>query len=154
MRVVVGKAPDWQRPIEQSSYVVRGRRNKVTLYGNRQGLEGDLAVATRSDAERRSLHMLLDSGNVLLWQATPGMGVDDMYVTVGAVPEARMGGVAQDQWRTWTLPMIETDIPATTAVNGAAGRTWQDILTEFATWQKVLDTYATWEDVLLDKRRG
>ncbi|MCX4816780.1 hypothetical protein OG601_47530 [Streptomyces sp. NBC_01239] len=153
-KVIVAKAPDWQRPIEQASFVIRGRRNKVTLYGNRQGLEGDLAIATRSDAERRSLHMLLDSGNVLLWQAAPGMGVDDMYVTVGAVPEARMGGVAQDQWRTWTLPLIETDMPVTTAVNGAAGRTWQDILTEFDTWQQVLDTYATWENVLLDKRRG
>lgn len=153
-RVLVGKAPDWTRPIDQSSFVVRGRRNKVTLYGERNGLEGDLAIATRSDAERRALHLLLDSGNTLLWQAAPGMGVDDMYVTVGAVPEARMGGAAQDVWRTWTLPLIETDMPVTTAVAGAAGRTWQDILTEFDTWQDVLDTYATGEDVLLDKRTG
>ncbi|MFJ9633839.1 hypothetical protein ACIRU8_39705 [Streptomyces sp. NPDC101175] len=154
MRVLVRQAPDWSRPIDQSSYVVRGRRNKVTLYGVRQGLEGDLGIATRSDAERRALHMLLDSGNVLLWQAAPGMGVDDMYVTVGAAPEARMGGIAQDVWRTWTLPLIETDMPITTAVNGAAGRTWQDILTEFDTWQDVMNTYATWEDVLLDNRTG
>ena len=154
MRVMVGKAPDWQRPIDQSSYVVRGRRNKVTLYGQRQGLEGDLAVTTRSDEERRGLHQLLNPGNVLLWQAVPGMGVDDMYVTVAAVPEARFGALAQDEWRTWTLPLIETDMPVTTAVNGAAGRTWQDILTEFATWQDVLTTYATWEDVLLDQRTG
>jgi len=153
-RVLVGKAPDWTRPIDQTSFVVRGRRNKVTLYGERNGLEGDLAIATRSDEERRALHLLLDSGNTLLWQATPGMGVDDMYVTVGAVPEARMGGVAQDVWRTWTLPLIETDMPVTTAVAGAAGRTWQDILTEFDTWQDVLNAYATWEDVLLDKRTG
>lgn len=153
-KVLVGKAPDWQRPIEQASFVIRGRRNKVTLYGSRQGLEGDLAVATRSDEERRALHQLLDSGNVLLWQAVPGMGVDDMYVTVGAVPEARFGTLAQDEWRTWTLPLIETDMPVTTAVNGAAGRTWQDILTEFDTWQDALDAYATWEAVLLDQRRG
>jgi hypothetical protein len=153
-KVLVGKAPDWQRPIEQASFVIRGRRNKVTLYGSRQGLEGDLAVATRSDEERRALHQLLDSGNILLWQAVPGMGVDDMYVTVGAVPEARFGTLAQDEWRTWTLPLIETDMPVTTAVNGAAGRTWQDILTEFDTWQDALDAYATWEAVLLDQRRG
>jgi hypothetical protein len=153
-KVLVGKAPDWQRPIEQASFVIRGRRNKVTLYGSRQGLEGDLAVATRSDEERRALHQLLDSGNVLLWQAAPGMGVDDMYVTVGAVPETRFGTRAQDEWRTWTLPLIETDMPVTTAVNGAAGRTWQDVLTVFDTWQDVLDAYATWEAVLLDQRRG
>lgn len=154
LRVLVGKAPDWQRPIDQTAYVIRGRRNKVVLYGKRQGLEGDLAIATRSNEERKALHLLLDSGNVLLWQAVPGMGVDDMYVNVGAVPEARFGALAQDEWRTWTLPLTETDMPVTTAVNGAAGRTWQDVLTEFDTWQDVLNAYATWEAVLLDQRTG
>ena len=45
-------------------------------------------------------------------------------------------------------------MPTTVGVNGATGRTWQDVLTEFATWQDVLDTYATWEDVFLDRRTG
>lgn len=152
MLVMVESAPDWQRPIEQAAFVVRGRRNKVVLSGRRQGLEGDLVIRTRSDEERRALHLLLDSGNVLLWQATPGMGVDDMYVNVSAVPEARVAKLAQDQWRAWTLPLIEADMPVTTGINGAAGRTWQDVLTEFTTWQDVLDTYATWEDVFLDRR--
>lgn len=153
-KVLVGKAPDWQRPADQGTFVIRGRRNKVVLSGKRQGLEGDLAIATRSDEERRALHLLLDSGNTLLWQAAPGMGVDDMYVAAGQVTESRFGARAQDEWRTWTLPLTETDMPVTTAVNGAAGRTWQDVLTEFDTWQDVLNTYATWEDVLLDQRTG
>ena len=153
-KVLVSKPPDWQRPIEQSSYIVRGRRNKVILSGQRQGLEGDLVIWTRSDEERRALHLLLDSGNTLLWQAVPGLGVDDMYVNVAQVTESRVGGPAQEPWRTWTLPLTEADMPITTGVNGARGRTWQDILTEFATWQDVLNTYATWEDVLLDRRKG
>jgi hypothetical protein len=152
MKVLVQAAPDWQRPIEQATFVVRGRRNKVVLSGRRNGLEGDLAVWTRSDEERRALHLLLDSGNILLWQAVPGMGVDDMYVAVAEITEGRVGGLAQDVWRTWTLPLTETDMPVTTVVNGAAGRTWQDELTEFDTWQDVRTTYATWEDVLLDRR--
>ncbi|MFF9175987.1 hypothetical protein [Streptomyces sp. NPDC014793] len=151
--VMVAKAPDWQRPIEQASFVVRGRRNKVVLSGRRQGLEGDLAIWTRSDEERQALHLLVDSGNTLLWQAAPGMGVDDMYVNVAEVTEARVGGPAQEPWRAWTIPFVEADMPSTTGVNGARGRTWQDILTEFRTWQSVLDTYATWEDVLLDRRK-
>lgn len=153
-RVLMQRAPDWQRPIEQSAYVVRGRRNKVVLSGSRQGLEGDLAIWTRTDEERAALHLLLDSGNVLLWQADPGMGVDDMYVTVAQVAETRTGGIAQEPWRAWTLPLIQADMPVTTGVNGAAGRTWQDVLTEFATWGDVRTAYATWEDVLLDRRRG
>ncbi|MFD4547302.1 hypothetical protein [Streptomyces sp. NPDC058466] len=153
-KVVVNKAPDWQRPIAQAAYVVRGRRNKVILSGNRQGLEGDLAVWTRSDEERRALHLLLDSGNVLLWQANPGMGVDDMYVNVASVTEARIAGLAQEPWRAWTLPLTQADMPVTTVVNGAAGRTWQDVITEFDTCADLLATYATCEDLLLDRRTG
>jgi hypothetical protein len=152
MRVLVQAAPDWQRPIEQATLVVRGRRNKVTLSGRRQGLEGELAIYTRSDEEREDLHLLLDSGSTLLWQAMPGAGVDDMYVAVGQIAEARVGGLAREEWRSWMLPLTEQDMPATTGVNGSGGRTWRDVLTEFSTWQDVLDTYDTWEDVFLDWR--
>ncbi|GAP46861.1 hypothetical protein [Streptomyces azureus] len=150
--VVVQRAPDWQRPIEQAAFIVRGRRNKVVLSGKRQGLEGELAIWTRSDEERAALHLLLDSGNTLLWQAAPGMGVADMYVNVAQVTEARVGALAQEQWRAWTLPLTEADMPVNLGVNGAAGRTWQDVLTEFTTWVDLQDVYATWEDVLLDRR--
>ncbi|MFH9574175.1 hypothetical protein ACH4MG_27005 [Streptomyces sp. NPDC017454] len=153
-KVLVAKAPDWQRPIEQAAFVVRGRRNKVILSGRRQGLEGDLAIWTRSDAERESLHLLLDSGNVLLWQATPGMGVTDMYVSIAQVTEGRVGKLAQEQWRAWSLPLTEQDMPVTTGINGAAGRTWQDVVAEFATCADLLEVYATSEDLLLDRRMG
>ncbi|MGW4493737.1 hypothetical protein [Streptomyces sp. NPDC004376] len=152
--VMVSKAPDWQRPIEQSAVVVRGRRNKVILSGSRQGLEGDLAVWTRSDAERTALHLLLDSGNTLLWQAAPGMGVDDMYVSVAQTTEARTSSLAQEPWRAWTLPLIEVDRPVKAGVNGAAGRTWIDVVAEFATCADLLRVYATCEDLLLDRRMG
>ncbi|MFC8986000.1 hypothetical protein [Streptomyces sp. NPDC057115] len=152
MRVLVGKPPDWQRPIEQTSHVIRGRRNKVVFSGRRQGLEGDLEVATRTDQERRALHLLLDSGHTLLWQAVPGMGVTDMYVAVAQVPETRFGQLAQEQFRLWTLPLTEQDMPVTVGVNGSGGRTCQDLVTEFATCADVLDVYATSEDLLLDRR--
>jgi hypothetical protein len=154
LRVMVQSAPDWTRPIEQTAYVVKGRRNKVILSGRRQGLEGDLSIWTRSDSERLALHLLLNSGNVLLWQAVPGMGVTDMYVSVGQATEARTGGTAQEPWRAWTLPLTEADMPVTTGVNGSAGHTWQDIVAEFATWADLLPVYATTEDLLLDRRTG
>lgn len=153
MRVTVAKAPDWDRPVDQASFVVRGRRNKVTHGGKRQGLEGDLAVWTRSDAERKALHLLIDDGNVLLWQAVPGMGVDDMYVSVAQAGEVRVGGLAQEPWRAWSLPLTQADMPVTVGVNGPAGRTWQDVVTEFATCADLLPVYGTCEDLLLDRRR-
>ncbi|KOT94552.1 hypothetical protein ADK70_12360 [Streptomyces rimosus subsp. pseudoverticillatus] len=153
-KVMVEKAPDWSRPIEQATYRVKGRRNAVVLSGLRGGLEGDLSVWTRTDDERARLHWLLDSGNVLLWQAVPGMGVNDMYVTVGEVTEGRIGGPAQEPWRTWKLPLVEADMPVSVGVGGTAGRTWQDVLTTFATWADVLAAYETGEDLLFDRRRG
>jgi hypothetical protein len=75
-----------------------------------------------------------------------------MYVNVAQANETRISNLAQETWRTWTLPLTQADMPIQAGVNGAAGRTWQDVLTEFDTWQDVLGTYATWEDVLLDRR--
>lgn len=152
LQVMVQTAPDWQRPIDQTAYVIKGRRNKVVLGGQRQGVEGDLSLFTRSDDERAALHWLLGSGNTLLWQAADGMGVTDMYVSVGQITEARGGGPAQDPWRVWTLPLVEADMPVTTGVNGSAGRVWTDVVAEFATCDDVLATYATCYDLYLDHR--
>ncbi|MFG3585141.1 hypothetical protein [Streptomyces sp. NPDC047990] len=154
LKVVVQAAPDWDQPVQQSVQRIRGRRNAVVLSGVRGGLEGELAVSTRSDEERLALRLLLGSGNILLWQASPGLGVDDMYVAVGGVKEGRVGRLAQEPWRTWTLPMTAVDMPVTTAVNGSAGRTWQDVVTEFDTCADVLVVYGTCEDLLLDRRTG
>ncbi|MFH8751130.1 hypothetical protein ACH4GK_31680 [Streptomyces rimosus] len=153
-KVLVEKAPDWSRPIEQATYRVKGRRNAVVLSGLRGGLEGDLSIWTRTDDERARLHWLLDSGNTLLWQAVPGMGVTDMYIIVGAVTEGRIGGPAQEPWRTWKLPLTEADMPVSVGVGGTAGRTGQDLLVEFATGYDLLAAYATGEDLLFDRRRG
>lgn len=150
--LMVAKAPDWSRPVAQAAYKVRGRRNAVVLSDVRGGLEGDLQIFTQSDDERAALNWLLDSGDTLLWQARPGLGVSDMYVNVADSGEARGGGVASDPWRTWTLPLTQADMPTSVGVAGSAGRTWQDILTEFATWQDVFDAFATWEDVLFNRR--
>ncbi|MEU6990409.1 hypothetical protein ABZ953_07060 [Streptomyces sp. NPDC046465] len=154
VKVLAEKAPDWARPIDQAVYRVKGRRNAVVLSCVRGGLEGDLSVWTRSDDERAALHWLLDSGNVLLWQAAPGMGVTDMYITVAQVTEARVVALASEAWRAWTLPLTEADLPVTTGVGDSAGRTWQDVLTGFGSWAEVLTAYSTWEDVLLDRRAG
>jgi hypothetical protein len=154
MRVLVERAPDWSRPIQQSTFQVKGRRNAVVLSGRRGGLEGDLSIWTRSDDERAALHWLLDTGDVLLWQAAPGMGVDDMYVNVGAADEGRVSGYAPELWRTWKLPLTQADMPTATGVGGSAGRTWQDVLSSFATGTDVLAAYETGEDLLLDQRRG
>jgi hypothetical protein len=151
LRVLVKQAPSWQRPIVQGESKVRRRRNLVILSDVRNGLEGELVIWTRSDAERQKLHWLLDEGNTLLWQAAPGMGVDDIYVAVGQATEGRVTQYAKEVWREWTLPLKQQDMPTTIGVAGSAGRTWQDVLTEHDTWGDVLARYTTWETVLLNR---
>ncbi|MFJ9740808.1 hypothetical protein [Streptomyces sp. NPDC101166] len=153
MQVMVKRPPDWADPIEQTVHKIRNRQNAVILSDSRGGQEGELVVWTRSDTERKDLRRLLSSGNVLLWQVAPGMGEDDVYVNVGPVARPRISPLATEEWREWTLPLTEADMPVTVGVNGSAARTWQDVLSTFSTWQQVLDAYETWEDVLLDQRK-
>ncbi|MBW1600902.1 hypothetical protein JJV70_02045 [Streptomyces sp. JJ66] len=151
IRVLVQAAPEWTRPVEQAVMRPRGRRHAVVHSDVRGGLEGTLTVWTRSDEERAALHWLLDAGRVLLWQAAPGMGVDDLYVQVGEVSEARVSAYAPEPWRAWSLPLVQQDVPLALGVAATAGRSWRDVLATHGTWQDVMDRYATWEDVLLDR---
>lgn len=146
--------PAWKRTITQAAHRVRGRRNPVVLSDVRSGLEGDLVVWTRSDAETAALHWLLDSGNTLFWQTVPGTHESDLYANVGDAALPRVAPRADEEWREWTLPLVQTDMPVTVGVAGSAGRSWQDVLTGFSAWQDILDTYGTWEDVLFDTRTG
>jgi hypothetical protein len=152
IRLMVVRSPDWQRPIEQSVHRVHGRRNAVIYSGTRGGYEGSLVVWTTSDDEADRLDWLLDSGAVLLWQTAPDTHERDRYVSVGAVALPRLIPDRHEDWREWTLPLIEQDMPTTVGVAGSAGWTWQGILTEHATWDSVRGPYGTWEDVLLNRR--
>ncbi|MEU4256260.1 hypothetical protein AB0B42_00730 [Streptomyces fradiae] len=152
VNVMVVRGPDWQRPIEQSVHRVQGRRNAVIYSGTRGGYEGSLVVWTRSDDEADRLDWLLDSGAVLLWQTGPDTHERDRYVSVGAVALPRIVPDRHEDWREWTLPLVEQDMPTTVGVAGSAGRTWQDVRTVFATWDAVRAAYGSWEGVLLDER--
>ncbi|MEN2423000.1 hypothetical protein AABB02_33430 [Streptomyces rimosus] len=152
LRLLMAKPPEWKRPVDRTAYHVRGRRNPVILSDVRGGLEGDLFVYTRSDEEADALHWLLDSGGTLLWQVAPGVHERDLYVSVAEVELPRVFPRAGEEWRVWTLPLTQVDMPSGTAQEGGGTRTWQDVLSQNATWQTVLDRYATWEAVLFDRR--
>lgn len=144
-------APDWSRPIEQTEYRIRGRRNSVILYDVRGGLTGTLQVWTLTDDERKALHFLLDTGNVLLFQFAPGLGLEDFYAAVGEAGEPRFIPYGGEPRRQWTLPLTEQDAPLG-GVGGTAGWTVQDVASTWATVAAVSATYATVLDLVLDNR--
>ena len=154
VRVMIEKAPDWQLPISQTVHRVRGASAPIVLSDVRGSLEGDLSVFTQTDDERLALRQLLAQGSVLLWQAAPGMGEEDVYVAVGVAASARGGGIASDPWRTWTLPLVQVALPVAVGVASSAGRTGYDVLAENATGLDVLTRYATGEDLLFGRRRA
>jgi hypothetical protein len=154
LQVMVKVPPAWKQPIQQAAYRVRGRANAVIHSDVRGGDEGDLVVYTRSDDEAAGLGWVLSSGSVLLWQVVPGVHESDMYVSVGEVGRPRAVPSALEEWREWTLPMTQADMPVSVGVASSAGRTGYDVLAENATGYDVLDRYATGEDFLFGRRRA
>ncbi|MFD0078239.1 hypothetical protein ACFVIY_38060 [Streptomyces sp. NPDC127166] len=152
-RAMVASPPEWTRPIEQVVHRVKGRARPVVHSQVRGDYEGQLVVWTRTDDETNALDRVLDSGSVLFLQFAPGWHESDRYVSVGETPLPRIVPDGEEEQRAWTLPLVTVDMPTTLGVAGSAGRTWQDVLAEFATWQEVRDAYPTWLDVLLNRRR-
>jgi hypothetical protein len=144
-------APDWTRPIELTEYRVRGRRNSVILSDVRGGLTGTVLVWTTTDAERTALHFALDSGDPLLLQFMPGLGLDDAYYSIGEASEPRFSPVGSEPRRQWSLPLIQVDAPIG-GVGGTAGWTVQDLLSTWDTSLDVANGYNTVLDVALDNR--
>ncbi|MFJ7069207.1 hypothetical protein [Streptomyces sp. NPDC101115] len=152
-RAMVAAPPDWTLPIQQAVYRVKGRPLPVVHSDVRGGHEGQLVVWTRTDSETAALRSVLASGNVLLLQFAPGKHESDRYVSVADTPLPRIIPDGDEEWRAWTLPLIEVDQPVTIGVASSAGRTWRDVLTEFDTWADVLAAFETWEDVRFNRRR-
>lgn len=151
MRVLVRQAPDWKEPIDQQVYRIRGRQNAVVLSGVRSGREGSLVVWTQTDDEREALRFLLATGNVLLWQAAPGMGESDVYVSVAEAAFPRVSTYAPEPWREWTLPLTEVDRP-TGGMAGSSTWTVRDVAIENATVLGLLSRYGTVLDLALNQR--
>ncbi|MFF7147454.1 hypothetical protein ACFZAO_05195 [Streptomyces griseoaurantiacus] len=150
-RVLVKQAPDWSQPIDQQVYRIRGRTNAVVLSGVRSGREGELAVWTQSDEERAAIRFLLATGNVLLWQSAPGMGEEDVYVSVADIQGSRVTTYAPEPWREWRLPLTEVDRP-TGGMAGSPTWTVRDVAIENATVLSLISRYATVLNLALDQR--
>ena len=153
LQVLVKQAPEWKQGIEQNVYHIRGRSAPVVHSDVRSSREGDLVCWTRSDEEREALRFLLSSGNPLLWRCAPGTGEPDVYVSVAEVAFPRVVPRADEQWREWTLPLTELDMP-TGAQAGSATWTVRDVVVENPDMYSVLDRYETVFDLAINKRRA
>lgn len=141
-------APDWTRSIDQTVYQVRNRRNAVVLSDVRSGNTGTLQVWTLSDDERAGLDFALDTGDVLLVQFAPDLGIDDIYVSVGEVSAARV--VPSQPRRLWQLPLTQVDAPIG-GVGGTAGWTVRDVAVTYSSVLAVVQAYDTVLELALNQ---
>ncbi|MBQ1164070.1 hypothetical protein KBZ21_39380, partial [Streptomyces sp. A73] len=72
-------------------------------------------------------------------------------VTVGEVQWPRIVTYAREEWREWTLPMTEVDMPTGGQV-GSAPWTVYDVVLEYDSGYDVLDRYETVFDLTVDRR--
>jgi hypothetical protein len=145
--VVVGTAPDWQRPARQVVHQVQGRELPVVISDVRGGRTGTLTLVTATRSEHERILWLLRSGNPVLIQWPTGWDEDDMYVSVGDLPAKRLVPLATYSDRSWELPLTEVERPIGGTV-GSSDRTWQTIASEHDDWLEALQTYGTWLGVL------
>lgn len=146
-RAIATTLPDWQRSARQGSFAVRGRARPIVISDVRASRTGTLVVTTETTEEATALWWTMETGNVLLLQWPAGWGLDDMYVTVGDVTEARVSTYAGHADRSWSIALTEVDRPIGGLV-GSADRTWQDVKDDATTFADLAGTANTWLDVL------
>lgn len=147
VRAVVGTPmPTWTRSARQGVNAVRGRARPIIISDVRSSRTGSLVLVTESPAERDALWWVLESGSTLLLQWPPEWQQQDMYVSVGEVPEAPIVDFAEFTDRTWVLPLTEVDRPVG-GIAGSATRTWQTVADSGDSWDAALAPFSSWLDV-------
>lgn len=122
------------------------RATPIVVTALRQAATGPIVLHTLTEEDRLAMYRLLSPGKVLLFQTPPEFGWGSQYIHVGEVEEARVG-LAMEQSRKWTLPVVVTDRPygiATTKI----GRNWSDVKTTWLTWGDLKASAKTWKKVL------
>lgn len=114
------------------------------------GIESDaLAVTLRvtPGSELARLRGILGASRILLIQGIGVSDVDQGWYFLSAVERANPGQVETWPFRSVTLDLQRTGIPAG-AGSGIAGTTWAALMDTYATWTDVMAAKATWFDVL------
>lgn len=148
-QVMMAAPPTWARAARQTLTDVVGRRNPIPVFDVRGTRTADFTVYAWTADEADQVDALLDPGSCLLVQAAPGYGLPgNLYVSVGDAQRDPISDDARDEGWTYSLSVTEVDRPVG-GLRGTAGRTWQDILDNYATWYDVFQDYPDWQAVLL-----
>jgi hypothetical protein len=100
-----------------------------------------VAVLTRTIADRDAMKQLLAPGSVLLFSTARPYGIDDEYIDVGDVTISRLSPDHTRQFRGLTAPFAVVDRPVTTQ-QAVCGASYDDLCTD--TWNTIAAAGTTW----------
>lgn len=136
------------RRARQGIFPIIGRSVPVAVIDIRGSREYDLDVITRTTQEYRDFDLLLSTGDIIFIHTPPTSSIDTAYVAVDDVVRRQplTGSRCGNDWRVFTLPIIEVAAPGADIV-GSIG-TWQTVVNTYATWSDVIANHPTWADLL------
>lgn len=123
------------------------RRRVIPVNRERRDIDATLTLVTRTFADRDALRLANQPGDPLLFQAPAAYGVDDRYMSVGRVTEARGLPDHKIQPRLVTLPHVVVDRPEG-AADGVCGARYEDLCDIYTSWDAISLAGLTWEDLL------
>lgn len=137
-----------KRRARHGIFPIIGRSLPVAVTDVRGSREYDLDAITRTTQEYRDFDLMISSGDIIFIHTPPTSPIDTAYVVIEDVVRRQplTGSRCGNDWRVFTLPIIEVAAPAANVV-GSVG-TWQTVINTYATWSDVLTAHATWADLL------
>ena len=129
-------------------FPIVGRTFPVAVSDVRLAREVAIEVITQTTSAWEELDLITLTGDVFFIQTPPGNSLPTMYVVVGdtSVRRPLRNTVCGNDWRVFTLPLIEVAPPSSDMV-GSIG-TWQTVVNTYATWADVIAAHATWSSLL------
>jgi hypothetical protein len=131
--------------IDQGTFQVLGRPTPVTVNGGaRRAPTSSLIVEAGNTDQLRALRLLLSDGSPLFLNGATDLGIDPVYISVGAVRNARQSDIGADPQRDLELPYLVVDRP----VGGTrVGVLWSDVATANPSWNALDAAIDSWADL-------
>jgi hypothetical protein len=134
---------DWG--MEQGIHKVLYREKPVVISGGpRSAPASSLIVEVGNADQLRALRLLLSDGSPLFLNGAAAVGIDPVYIAVGAVRNARQSDIGTDPQRDLELPYLVVDRP----VGGTRiGVLWSDVDTANPSWNALDAAVDSWADL-------
>lgn len=141
---------DYTRAGQRDLIRPRGAKFPIALADRRAAPVGQVALATVTDEEARSMTTLLDSGQVLMIDVDARFGVPVRYVSIGDVTGSRASSGIFASERFWSLQVDEVAAPI--GIAAGQGFTYLGIPPLADSYVALAAIFATYDDLAIGQQ--